>query len=309
MVLDLGDVWDFHTDVRLLVSDVRDRDKYEQQLDLATCRRLGGVFSATGRLADAPREEQWALLDSQVATIQSLAGLPVVRTIADLAGAGRQVLHAEGVYFIKAEADLADLERLWEMGFRSLAPLYNEDNALGGGARGDAARGLTDLGRRVVERLWRMGFLVDIAHSNHRTQRDLIDLGLAVGRPVHFSHGFLDEPVLELFGQRGLPRPQAERLARTGGLIGLSPHPGFVGYFRRYLEEIDFLARAAPDNVVLGSDFTGITTPPVTFPELPSAADLPAFAQRLADRHGEEFARNFCGRSLRRMLEQSLPAR
>lgn len=307
MILDLGDVWDFHTDVRLLVSDLRDRDRYEKQVDLATCRRLGGVFSATGRLAEAPREEQWAVLESEVATIRSLADLPVVRTAADVAGTGRQVLHAEGVYFIRVAADLADLERLWEMGFRSLAPLYNEDNALGGGARGDAARGLTDLGRRVVERGWQLGFLMDMAHSNHRTQRDLIDLALAVGRPVHFSHGFLDEPVLELFGQRGLLRPQAERLARTGGLIGLSPHPGFVGYFRRYLEEIDFLARNAPENVVLGSDFSGITTPPVTFPEFASAAAAPAFAQRLADKHGEEFARNFCGRSLRRLLEQSLP--
>ncbi len=193
------------------------------------------------------------------------------------------------------------------MGFRSLAPLYNEDNPLGGGARGDAARGLTDLGRRAVERAWQLGFLVDVAHSNHRTQRDLIDLALAVGRPVHFSHGCLDEPVLELFGQRGLPRPQAERLVRTGGLIGLSPHPGFVGYFRRYLEEVKSLARVAPGQVVLGSDFCGITTPPVTFPEFASMAAAPAFAQRLADACGEKFACDFCGRSLRRVLGESLP--
>ncbi len=307
MDLDLGDMWDFHTDARVLVSDVRDRDRYEKQLDLPTCRRLGGIFSATGRLADAPRDAQWALLESEVATIRSLAGMPVVRAAADLAGAGRQVLHAEGVYFVQGMADLGGLDRLWAMGFRSLAPLYNEDNALGGGARGDAGRGLTDLGRQFVERAWQIGFLVDIAHSNHRTQRDLIDLALAAGRPVHYSHGFLDEPVLGLFGQRGLLRPQAERLARTGGLIGLSPHPGFVGYFRRYLDEIDFLARTVPAHVVLGSDFSGITTPPVTFPEFASASAVPAFAQRLADIHGEAFARDFCGRSLRRMLERTLP--
>jgi microsomal dipeptidase-like Zn-dependent dipeptidase len=309
MRLDLSDVWDFHTDVRLLVSDEPLRDRYEKQLDLATCRRLGGVFSAAGRLVEAPKDAHWATLEAEAATIRALPGLAVAETAADLAGGGRQVLHAEGVYFIRSEADLGDLERLWAMGFRSLAPLYNEDNPLGGGARGDAGRGLTPLGRRAVEKAWALGFLVDIAHSNHRTQADLIDLALAAGRPVHCTHGVLDEPVLELFGQRGLPRPLAERLIGTGGLIGLSPHPGFIGYFRRFLEEVDFLARLAPEQVVLGSDFCGITTPPVTFPELASAAAVPAFAARLAARHGEAFARDFCGRAIRRLLERSLPSR
>ncbi len=306
MALNLSDVWDFHTDLRLLVSDRRDRDRLAAQIDLPTARRMGGVFSATGRLAGGAKEAQWALLESEVQTICSLPGLGVARTAAELLGGGRQVLHAEGVYFIQDAAGLADLDRMWEMGFRSLAPLYNEDNALGGGARGDPDRGLTPLGRLVVERAWKIGFLIDLAHSNHRTQRDGIDLALAVGRPIHFSHGFLDEPVMELFGQRGLPRSQTERLARTGGLIGLSPHPGFVGYFNRYLDEIGFLARTAPEHVVLGSDFSGITTPPVTFPQFPSAAATPDFARLLADRHGEDFARDFCGRSLRRFLEASL---
>jgi hypothetical protein len=45
----------------------------------------------------------------------------------------------------------------------------------------------------------------------------------------------------------------------------------------------------------------------VTFPEFASAAATPAFARRLAETHGEAFARDFCGRSLQRMLEQTLP--
>jgi adenine phosphoribosyltransferase len=245
----------------------------------------GSVRAACALLAQAAAE---------VATIRALPGLAVAESAGDLAGTGRQVLYAEGIYFIRSEADLGDPDRLLPLGFRSLAPLYNEDNPLGDRARGDAGRGLTAPGRRVVERAWEIGFLVDIAHSNHRTQADLIDLALSARHPVHCTHGVLDEPVLELFGQRGLARPQAERLLQTGGLIGLSPHPGF----RRFLDDIELLARRAPGQVVLGSDFCGITTPPVTFP---------AFAQRLAERCGENVARDFCARSLLRLLEKALP--
>ncbi len=305
----LSDVWDFHTDIRVLAPGRPDRERYEKQIDLATCWRLGGVFSATGRLADAPRDEQWTKLLADVHIIRDLEGLTVVRTAGDLAGGGRQVLHAEGVYFVREQRDLADLDRLWELGFRSLGPLYNEDNPLGGGARGDRDRGLTDLGRRFMRRAWELGFLIDIAHANHKTKSEMIELALAGGRAVHFTHGHLDEPVLELFGERGLPREQARRQMATGGLIGLSPHPGFVGYWRRFVEEIEFLASLAPGQVVLGSDFSGITTPPITFPQFPSADRTPAFAEQLAARFGDPFARDFCGRSLRRMLERTLPGK
>src|SRR5512138_2763431 len=118
-MLDLSAVWAFHTDLRLLASDRADRERLAQQVDLATARRLGGVFSATGRLAGAPRAQQWELLESEVRTILALPGLPLARTAGDVAGGSRQVLHAEGVYFIQDAAGLADLDRMWEMGFRS----------------------------------------------------------------------------------------------------------------------------------------------------------------------------------------------
>ena len=307
-MLELSEVWDFHTDIRWLVlKDPKHNAFSHKQLDLPTCRRLGGVFSATGCFATDGRAEQWEKLKEEVETIRHMEGLQMVFSAGDVAGTGRQVLHAEGVYFIQEERDLGDLETLWALGFRSLGPLYNEDNALGGGAKGDSHRGLTPLGRQFFARAWKAGFMLDCAHCNHKTQAEATDLALELGFPLHYSHGLLDQPVLEYFGQRGLPRAQVKRIAQTGGLIGLAPHPGFQGYFTRLLEEVAYLTEHVPAHAVLGSDFTGITTPPITYQGSPSAAQTPDFAARLASAHGENFARDFCGRTLKKMLERALP--
>ncbi len=305
MPIEFKDVWDFHTDLRFL-ADLSDEDaNLLEQIDIPTAAKLGGVFSALGRLADAPQEAQKEELERDLGLIRGSEGLDVVLTRGDLEGVGRQLIHAEGIYFIGKESDLKGLEWLWEEGVRSVAPLYNEDNALGGGAKGDAGRGLTALGRAFLMGAWRMGFMVDCAHANHQTKSDMIDLALVTGQEMHYSHGYLDDPVSSVYGERGLPREMARRLLETGGLIGLTPFPGFVGEFERHLEEIEFLAEIAAHQVVLGSDFAGISS---LFDEFRGIWGIGDFAERLASAHGEDFARSYCGGALKACLARSLPA-
>ncbi|MEK6710647.1 MAG: membrane dipeptidase [Nitrospinota bacterium] len=311
MPIGLADIWDFHTDLRFMVNLAPDKAYLAEQIDLPAAAKLGGVFSATGRHAGAPQAEQLKLLEADLRLIRQAPGMTVVLQKADLPGAGRQVLHAEGVYFIERESDLGLLGWMWEQGFRFLGPLYNEDNALGGGAKGDPTRGLTPLGRDLLMRAWERGFGVDCAHANHKTKDDMIDLALVTGNPIHYSHGHLDEPAVSAFGERGLPRASARRLFETGGLAGFSPHAGFYGAFDRLVEEIGFLAEVAPHQVSLGSDFAGTHTPGPgglrMFPEIKGVWAVPAFAERLARLHGEDFARSFCGRALKELLLRTLP--
>lgn len=307
-MIQLSDVWDFHTDLRCWeLCNAYQLAYREPQLDRETAKRLGGVFSATGRWSDGTLEEQWAQLRKEVQVIEGLDGLTMVRSKSDLEGTGRQLLHAEGIYLVQERAHLKSLDDFWAMGFRSVAPMYNEDNALGGGAKGDQSRGLTDLGREFMATAWEMGFLVDCAHANHRTQLDCISLAESLARPLNYTHGLTGEPVLEFFGQRGLPEAHLDRLLATGGLVGLAPHPGFYGYFDRFLKDAVRLCELAPTQVALGSDFTGINTPPITFSQFASGAEVPAFAVRLADQVGPEKARQFCGLNIRTMLERCLP--
>jgi microsomal dipeptidase-like Zn-dependent dipeptidase len=312
MDIELSEIWDFHTDLRLIQRVPEGREYLTEQIDLAGAAALGGVFTATGRNAEAPKDVQWSQLEKEVALIRGAEGLEFVLARSDLAGAGNQLLHAEGVYFVQDEADIGVLGKLRAMGFRSLAPMYNEDNALGGGAEGDPARGLTPLGRSFMMSAWREGFILDCAHANHRTKGGMIDLALVTGSVLHYSHGHLGEPVEKSFMERGLPKEEAERIFETGGLVGLTPHPGFVGAFERHLEEIDYLAGLSEGQVAMGTDFAGTNRPGPAgnrmFDDFPGARGYRGFAARLAKIHGEDFARAYCGRTLKGYLEGSLPS-
>jgi microsomal dipeptidase-like Zn-dependent dipeptidase len=246
-----------------------------------------------------PQDKQLADLQEQVRIIREAEGLTLVLSGAEVEGLGRYVLHSEGIYFIEEASDLDLIDWLWEQGFRSIAPLYNSDNALGGGATGDTTRGLTPLGRDFAIRAWKKGFLLDCAHANHKTKEDLVGLALKTGNCLNYSHGFLGEPITSHWGERGLPGGTARRIFETGGLVGLSPHPGFLGTFDRYLEEIEILMEISPDQLVLGSDFAGMNFPGPDgnrqFEECKGIWCVPSMAERLAEAHGKDFARAFCG--------------
>lgn len=318
MIIELKDIWDFHIDLQNVQQIPVVNDYLLEQIDLPTAAHMGGLFNATCSKpgepppsADVPPDKQIADLNEQIRTIRATEGLSLVLSVAELEGAGRQILHAEGIYFIRQIRDLDRLDWLWEQGFRSLAPLYNSDNALGGGSGGDPGRGLTRLGRDFAKRAWEKGFLLDCAHANHRTKEDLVDLALESGGSLNYTHGFLGESFLKRWGERGLPLKTARKLFKSGGLVGLSPHPGFLGTFRRYLEDIDILAEIAPDHLVLGSDFAGINVCGPNgnrlFEECKGIWAIPSLAELLANRHGKDFARAFCGKTLRAYLQRTLP--
>jgi microsomal dipeptidase-like Zn-dependent dipeptidase len=318
MIIELDNIWDFHIDLQHVQHTPVVKDYLLEQIDLPTATRIGGLFNATcyrpGELppnAAVPQAKQLADLEDQIRIIREAEGLTLVLSAAQVEGTGRQILHAEGIYFIEQTSDLDLIDWLWEQGFRSIAPLYNSDNALGGGGTGDPTRGLTPLGRDFAIRVWEKGFLLDCAHANHKTKEELVDLALETTNSLNYSHGFLGAPIFSRWGERGLLRKTAWKIFETGGLVGLSPHPGFLGTFERYLEEIDLLAEIAPDQLVLGSDFAGINFPGPEgnrlFDEFKGIWGVPNLAQHLADVYGKDFARAFCGGTLKAYLQRTLP--
>lgn len=319
MIIELENIWDFHIDLQQVQgTPVVVKDYLLEQIDLPTAARIGGFFNATCHIAGEPlphagvsQNKQLADLQDQVRIIREAEGLTLVLSGAEVEGLGRYVLHSEGIYFIEQTSDLDLIDWLWEQGFRSIAPLYNSDNALGGGAAGDPTRGLTPLGRDFAIRAWKKGFLLDCAHANHKTKEDLVGLALETGNCLNYSHGFLGTPILSRWGERGLPGKTARRIFETGGLVGLSPHPGFLGTFDRYLEEIELLMEISPDQLVLGSDFAGMNFPGPDgnrqFEECKGIWCVPSMAERLAEAHGKDFARAFCGGTLKTYLQRTLP--
>jgi membrane dipeptidase len=251
------------------------------------------------------------------------------------------LIGVEGGYAIDDDLTVAD--ELFEAGVRCLTLTWNERTAWAdaagpaGGGSDDAAGGphggLTAFGRRLVERLQRLGILVDLSHASDQTARAVIE---RAERPVVASHSGMRRlaPL-----PRNLPDDLLEAIAGTGGLVGVSFFNGHLDAdfearcaplrARRFadsealatavLEEVGTLplsrlvdhvrhaaAIAGLDHVGLGSDFDGMWAPPA---ELDDVSQLPALSAALAGAgvFDERGLTAFLGASWTRVLTSALP--
>ena len=99
--------------------------------------------------------------------------------IAEVAG----ILGAEGAHVL--EADLDNLDDLFDAGIRIIAPTHFFDNAIGGSAHGLEKGGLTALGRAMITEMERRDMLLDLAHASPSVIEDAIAVST---RPVIVSH-------------------------------------------------------------------------------------------------------------------------
>jgi membrane dipeptidase len=134
----------------------------------------------------------------------------------------------EGAAMIENELDRIDL--LHGFGVRALGITYSESNALGSGLKEVVDGGLTSFGRRAVERMNRVGMLIDCSHCGDRTTLDVIE---ASEHPIVLSH----------IGARALwnsnrlaPDDVLLACATKGGVIGVeaAPHTTLTRRHRRH---------------------------------------------------------------------------
>ena len=167
------------------------------------------------------------------------------------------LLGAEGAYPL--EGDVSNVDRMFDAGFRMMAPTHFLDNEWGGSAHGERKPGLSEKGREMVRRMEGRGMLLDLAHASAATIDDACALA---SRPVVVSHtgvrGTCDN-------NRNLSDEQLKKIAATGGVIG-------IGFWDAAACGADARAvaravRHAADvvgveHVALGSDFDGAVTEP-----------------------------------------------
>lgn len=141
-------------------------------------------------------------------------------TAAETAGRFAIFLGMEGLSAIGEDVDAID--RLYEFGVRHAMLTWNEQNALATGVGGDPLRGITDVGRRVLQRMTALGMVVDVSHLNDASFWDV--LSFADG-PVIASHSnaraLVNVP-------RNLSDDQLRAIAASGGVVGLNAFKNFV---------------------------------------------------------------------------------
>ena len=232
----------------------------------------------------------------------------LLRTRADLAahlaarGADRArtagILAIEGAHAL--DDDPANVDVVFEAGYRMMSPSHFFDNAFGGSAHGIEKGGLTAAGRQMVERMERLGMLVDVAHASAATIDDVLAMAT---RPVVASHsgvrGTADNA-------RNLSDAHLRGIAATGGVVGIGFWDTATGGddVASIVRAIAYAADVAgTDHVGLGSDFDGGVTVPI------DATGLVQITDGLVGLGWDEPAiGKVMGRNALRVLAEGLPA-
>jgi microsomal dipeptidase-like Zn-dependent dipeptidase len=265
--------------------------------------RTAGVDAAVAKAVGDPivtrwyvRRSPWDAVEAQLALIERQAGdarAPVVRSVERLVEARAQGVPAVMLGVEGADAVGRDVDRIdaWhDRGVRVIVLVHLGDNVLGTTClpwqryagplpvRRRVSPGLSPTGVRVVERMNRLGVLVDVAHADRATLLGVVDVATA---PVVSSH--TGARALQNFA-RYLTDDELRAVASTGGVVGLWPYRARrVGV--RTIDELVAHARhiadtVGPEHLAVGTDMNGV---PGVMAGYGDVTDLPKVTSALLD--------------------------
>lgn len=207
------------------------------------------------------------------------------------------LLATEGLHPL--EGDIANLDRLFDAGYRMMGLQHFFDNELGGSLHGESDGGLTEFGRQVVGRLDELEVVIDVAHSSPAVVDDVLSI---TSRPIVVSHTGIHSACPTA---RNIDDARMRAIAERGGLIGIGYWEGAVceiepaGVVRSIRHAIELVGI---DHVALGSDYDGGTT--VTF----DTSELAVLTHEMHAQGMEEAdIRAVMGGNLVRFLRAGLP--
>ena len=209
-------------------------------------------------------------------------------------GAFAIVLHMEGAEAIDAE--LRQLEVLYNAGLRSLGPVWSRPNVFGHGVpfawprSPDTGPGLTAAGKNLIRACNRLGIMIDVSHLNEQGFWDVASLSNA---PLVATHSAVHAICAST---RNLTDRQLDAIRDSDGVVGVN----FAVYDLRpdarkdadtpldlLVRHFEYLVdRLGISRVAIGSDFDGTTIPAA----ITDASGLPNLVAALQSRGFDDTA-------------------
>jgi len=208
------------------------------------------------------------------------------------------LLGTEGSHAL--DGNLANIGRLFNVGFRMMSLQHFFDNKLGGSLHGESGAGLTEFGRNAVDAMLAKGIMIDVSHSAPQVVKDVLARSKA---PLIVSHtGFYGH----CKSARNISDELMKAIAANGGLIGVgywdaavceATPKGIVGAIRYGIDLV------GEDHVALGSDYDGSIAAPFDSSELAALTH-----EMLEANFSETEIRKVMGENMMRYLIENLPA-
>lgn len=165
------------------------------------------------------------------------------------------VLGIEG--FDGFNGDLSFLHMMYHLGFRHAMLTWSNDNAFAAGISHEGPNdGITDLGKKALREMERLGMLVDVSHASEQSFWNIYE---CTTMPFIASHS----NVYSLCpAKRNLKDDQIKAIAERHGVIGMNAWGAFIDEKKptveRLADHVDYIANLVGiDYVCCGFDFCG----------------------------------------------------
>lgn len=222
---------------------------YKQKVEPKPGEPLGWFERELGRIKAHCAEQNLKTIATPADVDRAVAGQPHI------------VLAVEGATFV--EASPGRVKQAFDLGVRQLGLVHYIRNTIGDiQTLPYESRGLTELGKQVVQECNRLGMLIDVAHCSPAVVRDVLSLSKA---PIVCSHGSVVRgpaapPTAMIWRARQIPLDLAREIAAKGGVVGLWGLTLDIGksvedYARRMAEAAEWLGE---DHVAIGTDINGL---------------------------------------------------
>ena len=210
------------------------------------------------------------------------------------------VLAVEGGYII--DNKLENLDWFYNEGARYLTLTWNYGCDWIGGANENGKR-LTAFGKEVIDRLHKLGMIVDLSHVNHQSVDDVLSYTdktvVATHSGAYAVHAH----------QRNLTDDHIKEIARRGGVVGAVFYPPFLNGTDKatvadVVKHINHVRKVTNgvDAIAVGSDFDGID---ITPERLNDVSSFPNLTKALfAEGYSPQEVEQIMGKNILRVFKQ-----
>lgn len=227
----------------------------------------GGIFNLFYMSLDQMKEE----LNIEKNEINVVENLELVNKLVKqyniIPQKTKYIYGIEGLDYIK---DFEDIDKLYNLGVRSVNIVWNNDNKFGGGAKGNKNQGLTKQGEELVKKLIDKKIAIDLSHANEKTFNDIINIcNKEKGKnPIVLASHSNSKTICNV--NRNLTDEQIIKIKELDGIIGIVGVKPFCikednfskndnKYFNAYIEHINYFKNLLGDveNIAVSTDNMG----------------------------------------------------
>lgn len=217
---------------------------------------ISGVTANSAELR--PMANIWHDLSVWNYAFDHLDWLIKVRTTDDIRRAKAEgkhaaLLHIQCTDWLGTNLDMLDI--LANFGFKAIQLTYNTMNLVGAGCTERTDAGISNYGAMVLQRMNKLGIMIDTGHCGHQTTLDACALSK---QPVVASHTLAKA----VYGHdRAKSDDALLAIAKTGGVIGIAITPFLITdaetvTMEHYFDHLDYVVKLVGyEHVGIGTDW------------------------------------------------------